>query len=108
MHLMRDLRWSPAEKKIARRAYEAALDRALAKTMAAFKAKAAAAATPSDMWDVEDYLRRERREIDRTFDYRYSQLLFVFTLLIHEGHLEEAELSGLSEEKIDIVRRNLP
>ena len=60
------------------------------------------------MWDVEDFLRGQRRVIDQLFDYRYSQLLFVFSLLIHEGHLNEDELSALAEEKIDIVRRNLP
>jgi hypothetical protein len=38
-----DSRWSASEKKIARRAFDAALDNALAKVMAEFKAKAAAA-----------------------------------------------------------------
>ena len=104
---MFDLKWSASEKKIARRAYEAALDRALAKIMTEFRAKAAAAATPSDMWAIEDYLRRQRREIDETFDYRYSQLPFVFAKLVLMGHLDDAELSGLSEEKLEIIRHVL-
>lgn len=102
---MRDIRWSAAEKKIARRAFEAALGKALAEIMAEFKAKAAAAARPSEMWAIEDYLRQRRREIDEMFDYRYSQLLFVFTQLIREGHLDEAQLAGLSDEKRAIIGR---
>jgi DNA-binding MarR family transcriptional regulator len=102
-----DLKWSPSEKKVARKAYDAALQSALGKIMAEFKRRAAAAATPSDMWDIEDYLRGERREIGEVFDYRYSQLLFGFTNLILRGHLEESLLDGLSEEKREIIRSSL-
>lgn len=104
---MSDLRWTGSEKKIARKAFDAALDRALAKTLSAFKARAAAATTPDEMWDIGDDLYRKRREIDRTFDYRYSQLPIVFAQLIRQGHLEEAELSGLSEEKLEEIRHLL-
>ena len=45
---MRD-EWSNAEKKIARRAYEEARQAVLARTLAEFKAKAAAATTIDDM-----------------------------------------------------------
>ena len=50
--------------------------------MTEFKRRAAAATTPAEMWDMEDYLWRQRRQIDGMFDYRYSQLLFVFGMLI--------------------------
>jgi hypothetical protein len=50
---MPDLKWSPAEKKIARAAYEAALESALTAILSELKAKAYAAVTPSDMWDIE-------------------------------------------------------
>ncbi|KRR00337.1 hypothetical protein [Bradyrhizobium valentinum] len=102
--MLRDLKWSPSEKKIARRAFDTALKSALAEVMAEFKQKADAASTPSDMWEVEDYLRQQRREIDETFDYRYSQLPLVFARLIREGRLDESLLSGLSEEKREIIR----
>lgn len=101
---MPDLKWSASEKRIARRAYEAALGTALAGIMTEFRARAAAAATPSDLWAIEDYLRRRRREVDEIFDYRYSQLLFIFARLIREGHLDEARLAGLSEEKLATIR----
>jgi hypothetical protein len=105
--MMRELKWSASEKKIARRAYEAALESALAGILAEFKAKAAAAATPAEMWAVEHHLRERRREIDELFDYRYSRLPLVLAPLIHEGHLEEARLDGLSEDKLEIVRTHL-
>jgi hypothetical protein len=61
-------------------------------------------ATPSEMWAIEDHLRQQRRKIDEIFDYRYSQLPLVFARFIGEGHLDDAQLSGLSEEKLEIIR----
>ncbi|TPK91753.1 MULTISPECIES: hypothetical protein [unclassified Mesorhizobium] len=101
------LKWSPSEKKVARAAFDAALEAALGKTMAEFKKKASDATTPADMWEVEDYLRQQRREIDRMFDYRYSQLILVFAVLIREGYLDETMLAGLSEDKRGEIRRFL-
>ena len=99
-----DLKWSPSEKKVARSAFDAALESALAKVTVEFKRRAEAATTPSDMWETESYLRQQRREIDEMFDYRYSQLPFVFARLIRAGHLDESRLGGLSEEKLQIIR----
>src|SRR5690242_9370252 len=99
-----DLKWSPSEKKVARGAFDAALESALAKALVEFKKKADTVTTASDMWDIEDYLRQKRREIDEMFDYRYSQLPFVFARLIRAGHLDESRLAGLSEEKRNIIR----
>ena len=101
---LHDLKWSPSEKRVAREAFDSALESALAKVMAEFKRRAGAAATPSDLWEIEDYLRQQRRQIDETFDYRYSQLLVVFARLIREGHLDESRLAGLSGEKREILR----
>ena len=56
---------------------------------------------------IEEHLRRKRLEIDRKYDYRYSQLLFVFGRLIREGHLQVEQLNGLSPEKLDYIRRML-
>lgn len=59
------------------------------------------------MWAIEDYLRQRRRTIDELFDYRYSQLLFIFARLIGQGYLDEGRLAGLSDEKLEIIRRLL-
>ncbi|WP_164548746.1 hypothetical protein [Mesorhizobium sp. M7D.F.Ca.US.005.01.1.1] len=99
--------WSASEKKIARNAFDAALEVALARTMAEFKSKANAARLPADMWEIEDYLNEQRRKIDRMFDYRYSQLLFVFPQLIRAGYLDENLLAGLSQDKLDAIRRDI-
>ena len=37
---------------------------------------------PSDLWDLEHYLTERRKEIDRKYDYRYSQLTQVFGRLL--------------------------
>jgi hypothetical protein len=96
--------WSAREKKIARRAFEEALERALTELVADFKARAAAATTPADVWAIEAHLRQQRRELDELFDYRYSQLVFVFAKLLARGLLAEERLSGLSEENLELIR----
>lgn len=101
---MNDVKWSQAEKKLARRVFEAALDRELAAVMAEFKQRAARASGPQEMWDVEDYLSAARREIDSKYDYRYSQLSLVFGRLLREGRIDEDELNGLSEDKLAHIR----
>ena len=102
--MFHDLKWSPSEKKIARTVFDASLELALAKVMVEFKSKANAASTPSEMWEIESYLRRERGKIEEMFDYRYSQLPLVFARLIREGYLDQAQLAGLSQEKREIVQ----
>jgi hypothetical protein len=59
------------------------------------------------MWAIEDYLRQQGRTLDELFDYRYSQLLFVFARLVAQGYLEEGQLAGLPDEKLEIIRRLL-
>jgi len=97
--------WTNAEKKIARRAFETARQAVLANVLAEFKARAAAATTVDDVWSLGDALRERRHEIGELFDYRYSQLILVFGRLIHEGYLEEDQLKGLSQDKLDAIRR---
>ena len=97
--------WTPAEKRIARRVYDAALDRELAQVMAEFKRRAAAATEPQDMWAVEKYLSRAGRDIDAKYDYRYSVLEFIFARLLREGRIEDSDLHGLSETRREHIRR---
>ena len=40
----------------------------------------------ADLWDLEHYLTERRKEIDRKYDYRYSQLTQVFGRLLYEKH----------------------
>jgi hypothetical protein len=53
---------------------------------------------------LEHYLTECRKEIDRKYDYRYSQLAHVFGRLLHEGRVSEEELRGLREDKLKPIR----
>ena|ERR1035441_6898920 len=59
---------------------------------------------PSDLWDLEHYLTERRKQINRTYDYRYSQLTLVFGKLLCQSWLGEEELRGLGEDKLKSIR----
>jgi len=102
--MIRSLKWSSAEKVIARKAFEYALQQDLGAIIRQAKKMAGSIEQPSDLWDLERYLTERRKEIDRQYDYRYSVLLNVFADLIQKGRLREQDLQGLSEEKLRHIR----
>jgi hypothetical protein len=97
---MLDFKWSDSEKKIARRAFDAALARELSSLLASMKSSALEASTPDDIWALHDLLSEKRKEIDRKYDYRYSQLIYVFARLLREKWITESDLEGLKEDKL--------
>jgi len=101
---MRELKWSPAEKAIARKAFDLALGRELGEVLRECKDRAARMEGPAGLWELEEYLTQRRREIDRKYDYRYSVLPLVFGILVRDGRLSEAELHGLREDKLRSIR----
>src|ERR1700693_1917004 len=97
--------WSKSEKIIARKAFDAALGRELHEVIQEAKKMASQIQQSSDLWDLELYLTERRKEIDRKYDYRYSQLTQVFGRLLYEKRLREAEeLRGLREDKLKSIR----
>jgi len=102
--MIRHLKWSHAEKQIARKAFELALDREFRNVIRRAKDMAGKIEQPTDLWDLEHYLTESRKRIDRTYDYRYSVLTHVFGRLIREGRLNEKELQGLGEDKLESIR----
>ena len=102
---MQDLKWSAAEKVIARKAFNLALERELQAVILEAKSKAAKIQEPSDLWDLEHYLTQRRHEIDRIYDYRYSVLPLVLANLLSHGRLVEDELHGLGEDKLGWIQR---
>ena len=96
--------WSKSERVIARTAFEAALKRDLQEVMRKTKQKADHLKEPADVWELEHYLTQRRKEIDRKYDYRYSQLTQVFGRLLYEKRLGEEELGGLREDKLKSIR----
>ena len=100
-----DLPWSAVEKKTARRAFDQANQRMCGDIAAQLKKMAARSSSPSDLWQIHDYLSEQRITVDETFDYRYSVLLSVFGHLLCEGWLTEADLAGLRQDKIDKIKQ---
>ena len=96
--------WSPEEKKLARKAFEQAYNRQCAALLAKIKEMIASSADPNVIWQVHDYLSEQRKEVDCTFDYRYSVLQQVFGKLLCEGWLTEADLAGLGEDKLKKIK----
>ena len=96
--------WSRSEKTVARAAFDAALKRELQEIMEEAKQMANQINEPADLWDLEHRLTQRRKEIDRKYDYRYSQLTHVFGRLLHEQRLSEDELRGLREDKLKLIR----
>ena len=102
---MRNLKWSAAEKIIARNAFDSALRRELETVLREAKDRAARIEQTSELWELERWLTQRRKEIDRTYDYRYSVLPLVFRTLIRDGRLDEQELHGLAEDKLAYIRQ---
>ena len=102
--LMRDLRWSPAEKAIARKVFEKALLQELEAVVRETKEMAAKIEQVGDVWDLEHNLTKRRQEINREYDYRYSVLPEVFGNLIRKGRIREEDLRGLGDDKLDYIQ----
>ncbi len=100
---MRNFDWSPAEKRIAQRAFDAAFERELSGLTEKLRARAASARTAEDLWSIEQFLASARREIESKYDYRYSQLPVVFGRLLREKLIDEQDLDGLDEEKVAFI-----
>jgi hypothetical protein len=97
---MNDFKWSNAEKQVAKRAFHAALEREYGMLMRQTREMAGKMLEGADLWRLHDFLTDTRREIDQKYDYRYSQLITVFTRLIYQGWLSIEELEGLREDKL--------
>ena len=95
-----ELRWTAAEKKRARRAFDKAFERHCTAITAEVRRMLENATAPADIWRVQEYLSEQRRTVDRIYHYSYSGLILVFSILMREGWLTEADLVGLQQEKI--------
>src|ERR1700722_18802498 len=100
-----ELKWTHAEKTVARRAFDRALGKELEALLQEAKDRAAGIEEPSELWDLGSWLTERRLEIDRRYDYRYSILPLVFAQLLSDGRLTEDDLYGLGLEKLDLIRK---
>jgi hypothetical protein len=101
---IKHVHWTPAEKKAARRAFDEALGRNLSAIIAEAKRRVVNVADPSDLWELEAYLTESRKTVDRVYQYRYSDLLRVFSILMRDGWLKEEDLLGLQPDKIADIK----
>jgi hypothetical protein len=100
MHQMREFPWSQAEKKIARKAFDKAYRKECESILAKAKKMMVDMSEPGEIWKIHDYLSGRRRQIDEKYDYRYSVMPLVLGRLIREHWIQEADVQGLSEEKL--------
>ncbi len=96
--------WSRSERTVARAAFDAALKQELQEIMQEAKQMANQINEAADLWELEHYLTQRRKEIDRKYEYKYSQLTRVIGRLLHESRLSEDELRGLNEDKLKLIR----
>lgn len=101
---IREWEWSPAEKAVAHQAFDRALRREEGAVIRETKDRAARIKDADDLWNLERWLGERRREIDATYDFRYSVLPMVFGRLLGDGRIEESDLAGLAEEKLEGIR----
>ena len=95
--------WSKAEKKIAKEAFDKAYkheSEALIKEIREYKLE-----QPEDIWSLSEMLQEREKEINNIYDYRYSQLTTVFGMLIKRGLLSIDELNGLSNDKLEQIKK---
>lgn len=94
---------SKAEKKIAKEAFDKAYQRenkTLIKEIKEYKLE-----HPEDIWSLGKMLQEREKEINNIYDYRYSQLTIVFGILIKRGLLSIDELNGLSNDKLEQIKK---
>lgn len=103
MYPQPELQWSPTDKKAARKAFQTAYDRECRAVGVKLRQMMTDDSDPQYLWRIHDYLSKQRRATDQKYDYRYSVLIQVFARLLSEGWLSEADLGGLSQDKIQRI-----
>jgi len=101
---LQDLKWSPGEKKIARKAFDKAYKKEMAQIRSVVFERIKESSEENDVWRLHDYLTKKRKEVDRKYDYRYSVLIWVFAGLIRDGLISMEDLQGLSDEKTSAIK----
>jgi Photoprotection regulator fluorescence recovery protein len=99
-----ELTWTAAEKKMARRAFDKAFERHCAAITAEVRRMLENATAPAYIWRVQEYLSEQRKTVDRIYRYSYSGLILIFSILMRDGWLMEADLVGLKQEKIASIK----
>ena len=102
--MLRNLKWSQAEKRAARRAFDLAYERECAALIKQVQKIARELEEPDDVWKLSDFIVQRRKDIDDTYDFRISVLPQVFARLLSDKWISLADLKGLDEEKRNDIR----
>lgn len=102
---MRYFDWSNTEKVLARQAYDRAYERECTEILEKIRGTLSGMEDPKEIWKVDDYLRKTRRDMESKYDYRYSILIIVFGKLMREGLILDSDIDQLSQDKIDAIKR---
>jgi hypothetical protein len=86
--------WSKREKEIARQAYKRARQREYAALIKEIRNRAQNLREPEDVWELHGFLSEQRRQFNRIYDDRYSQLLLTLAYLIRKGWRVSGILPG--------------
>src|SRR5215467_14087483 len=96
--------WSRSERAIARKVFDAALNRELHQIVRETKQRANRIKEPADVWELEHYLTRRRKDIDSRYEFRSSRLTRTLGMLLCEQRISEEELKPFSEDKRLAIR----
>lgn len=95
-----EISWSQTEKKIAEQAFNKAYERESSCIVEAVRDQASKITKIDDLWYINDFLNARRHDLDGKYDYRESNLIFVFATLIKQKWLQIEELEGLTKDKL--------
>ncbi|MEA3419360.1 MAG: hypothetical protein U9Q90_08170 [Campylobacterota bacterium] len=96
-------KWTKSQKKHAGELFDLALKREydeLIETINDTKVE-----TRDDVWELYEMLGKKRKELNGKYDYRYSQLIFVFAQLVRGGYLSLEELEPIGKEKQESIEK---
>jgi len=99
-----ELTWTAAEKKTARRAFDKAFERHCATITAEVRRMLENTTASADIWRVQEYLSEQRKTVDRIYRCSYSGLTLIFSILMRDGWLTEADLVGPQQKKIARIK----
>lgn len=92
--------WSEIEQKVARTAFDRAYENEIGTLILVVREQSQHIATPEEVWHLHDLLSAKRHELDGKYDYRYSELIWVFANLVKDGWIKMGDLDGLAPEKL--------
>ena len=97
-----DKQWSPSEKKAARQIFDLAVANAQKDILKRHSNKKIS--TVDGLWRYELEIREWSKEVQTVLQFTYSSLPLCFGLCLRKGWLNESNLTGLCDERIEQIK----